>query len=49
MTTGSVDDQLVESARAAGVAALVNKERSSEDLVSRALAVLSGRARWKAD
>ena len=48
MTTGSLTDELIASALEAGVSALVNKERTFEDLVPQALLVLSQAARGPA-
>jgi len=45
LTTGSLTDELIASALEAGVSALVNKERTFEDLAPQALLVLAQTAR----
>ena len=45
LTTGSLTDELIASALAAGISALVNKERTFEDLAPQALLVLAKSAR----
>jgi len=45
LTTGSLTDELIASALEAGVSALVNKERTFEELVPQALRVLAKVAR----